>query len=420
MAEDLAEEGVAVGKVFPRGVNLVYMETNQPFVPPVEKQVNPPQYSPSKRPLLLLLLAIIIILAGLLFYVSPKAQVSTQLTTQPTVKPTLFISQPVVSATLASQKQSLIIYLKESNIWSVTTDGTSLRQLTRDGDNNTVRYQALAFKGKDKIGFARCTGVDIKCEIVSKNLTTGEEKVEFNSQENVASIVWDSKENQLSYIGSNEEGVTALIIVNGEIPKKAIMFESALGRGGGLDDEISLQYSPDDNYLIAVNTGTQPNLANNETTIWIVNKNGEIQSSVSKKMSTDAFWDSPTSIIYRNGDAIYRKTVTGTETQLGSVDGVDTLFSGDKKNIIFWSINDDGTTLIKSFSLDSKTSTQLTSNIVFPKSADENLLIGIKSEPNSESYLGFSTKGLVSYNISTSTEHSLDSNTSISRFIIQN
>ncbi len=399
------------------------MNNNQQFKPPSTQQVVPPEYNPSKKPLFLVIgfvITIVLILVLIVFWgtrnKTPEQPQPTKVPSSASPTATPYVS---ISPSTTEAKKSLIVYLKENNIWSVKSDGTSLKQLTRDGDSTTIRYQALTFKGAEDLSFARCQSPDFVCEIVSKNLASGEEKVVYDPKENISAISWDEKGSILAYIGNSIEGVPTLTSVTDGTPKKTVVFEPGLGRGGGLDDEVSLTFSPDGKYLLVVNTVTQPNLANNETTIWVVNTQGEIVTSINKKFATDAIWDTSTTFIYRSAASVFRKNVTGSEQELASLEGVDISLSTDKKNIIFWATSDSGVTATKTYSLESKTTTEVRKDLIYSRFANKNIIIGVKTTPSTDSYFGFSTQGLVSYNLLTQEEHLLDSSTSISQFIVQ-
>lgn len=390
---------------------------------PDKTQIAPPNYNPSKKPiyLIIFLLLVSILLLGFVFLFFLKSQ-SNKLSqiTQPTIIPNKTSPSVIPSLAISPTTQevnSLILYIREGNIWSVKSDGTSLRQLTRDGDDN-IRYSSLVFISNEEAGFIKCINTN-KCSIQSKNLITSEEKKLLEKDNFLTAFTIVNNGKLIAFIGNNSQELPILYYFENGSERKILDFQPSLGRGGSLSDEISLAFSPDDKYLLVVNTITQPNLAKDMKTIWVIDRMGNTLDSIPKGSATNAVWETPTRFFYKDNEAVFRKTVGGSEENLGNIAGHGVSVSPDKKNILTWNADDSGQTIVFSYLIDSKISTEVKQNLGYSKWLDNKDIIAVKTSRSNDSYLGFVTTGLVKYDINSREEKVLDSNSSIYQFVIQ-
>lgn len=328
----------------------------------------------------------------------------------------LNITKTPISSPEAQLNNPLIIYLKDKNIWSVKADGTTLRQLTIDGDQKGIRYTGLTFKNKDNISFAKCLDSENKCAVKTKNIVTSDETEEFNTQNNISFLAWDKNNTVIAYILSSSTS-QSLYFYQTDNSKKIFTFETSLGRGGGYGDELALFWSPDDRYLLVVNTGTQPNQKNDKTSIWVFDRFGNILTAIGKDYATKARWVSNTEFIYQAQDKLFKHLVSGSDQEISKLDGY--ISSVNLNNLLIWKYNDDGTTNIISYSLDQQTSFPAGDNIINPIWYDNNSIIAIKTSPDSNSMFGFGNTALVSYDLKSKKELILDSNPNIYEFMLQ-
>lgn len=400
------------------------MQENLKGSTPDKTQIVPPNYNPSNKPiyLIIFLLLISILLLGIVFLFFLKSQ-SNKLSqiTQPTITPNK--TSPSVTPSLAispttQEVNSLILYIREGNIWSVKSDGTLLRQLTRDGDNNNIRYNSLVFINNEEAGFIKCINTN-KCSIQSKNLITSEEKTLLEKDNFLTAFTIDNNGKLIAFIGNNSQEFPTLYYFENGSERKILDFQPSLGRGGSLSDEISLAFSPDNKYLLIVNTTTQANLAKDMKTIWVIDRMGNTLDSIPKGSATNAVWETPTRFFYKDNEAVFRKTVGGSEENLGNITGYGVSVSPDKKNILTWNVDDSGQTIILSYLIDNKISTEVKQSLGYSKWLDNKDIIAIKTSRSNDSYLGFVTTGLVKYDINSKEEKVLDSNSSIYQFVIQ-
>lgn len=401
------------------------MQENTQIDIPNKTQINPPELKPSKKPLILLIILFIFLISlmVLLLLLNIRREIQKKTASQLEISPTQIL--PTLSPTVSSTTPSpqiripLIVYLRDGNIWVVRGDGTSLRQITRDADPQNFSYLSPGFKSEEEITYTKCSHVQYECSIKNKNLETGEEKTELEPKLYLNAFSYDKEVKLLAYIaGSITGGQTLYFFENGEI-KKVLDFELSLGRGGGLTDEVSLNFSPDDKYLLVVNTTTQPNQANDTTSIWVLDRNGNTVTKTAKEFATDAIWEGNTSFFYKAAGSVYRKNLAGGEQQLAEFEGYDLSLSSDKKKILFWNVSAEGETKAKLYSFEDKKIEEVKDGLAYPQWLNGEEIVAVRTTADTDSYLGFSTNGLVVYNRETGSERLLDSNPSIFQFTIQ-
>lgn len=389
------------------------------------EQINSPSYKPSKKPLvfvILLFLVAFIFLLSIVFYFVTKSPaplflrdslpIPSEAPPSSTVLPSGVISPSVLSS------QLLVAYFKEDNIWLVRSDGTMLRQITRDGESN-VKYSSLLFLNDSEIGFVGCEIAVKKCKIYTKNIIDNEEKTLLEEEGIINVFAVDKNRDLIAFIKTDDQEGPSLYLVKGDDRKKVLTFQPSLGRGAGLDDEVSLSFSPGSEYLLVVNTSTQPNQLGDKTTIWIVDKLGNLVDSIQKELATDAFWFDQKTFFYRNGSFLFRKIVGGVEENLGNFLGYDPYLSSFTDNILIWNKSDNGETTLFSYLIDKQLVSEVKKGLGYAKWLDDKNIIAVKTRPSDQSYLGFETGGLVRYNLETGQESILDSSSSIYQFVIQ-
>lgn len=380
-------------------------------------QIRPPKYLPSRKPLYLIIIltaiAILFIIIILTIISSRRVVTNPSLPNPTNTQVTLFPSV-AVSSVSAEINTRLLVYLREGNIWTVKTDGTSLRQITRDAYLQNNSYLLPQIKEKNEIIFGNCLSSQSQCLLKNKNLETGDEKVILEPKMNISAF--SGNKDLLAFIGIATQS-SSLYFFNQGISKKIIDFQPNIGRERKANDEISITFSPDNKHLLVINTITQLNKANDPTTIWVLDRTGNITTKINS--ATNAFWLDNNILIYNNSTNIWQKNIFGTEEKLADLTGNNYSLSPDKKKLLYWKINPNGTTTVNIYSLETKTDQEVVQGFAYPKWLDNKTIIGIKTTPNKDAYLGFATNGLIVYNLETKEERILDSNSSIFQFIIQ-
>ncbi len=385
-----------------------------------QSQIKPPAYQFNPNPFLLVILFVLLSFLLLLIFfffflqkkVNPKPKSSTLVNL---VSPTGFSNSvlptnPAVNLTIA--------YLKEGNVWLLKADGTGLRQLTRDASEE-VKYKSLVFLGSNELGFLRCNTSSYQCTIKLKNLITNQEEEILTREEMIEAFAIDKSKKLKAFLQQEKVGNLALYYIDDQEEKKIFDFPKPLGRGGGLKDEVSLAFSPNEQYLLVVNTFSVPNQTGNPWTIWLFDRFGKLVETVGEKFATDAFWQDNSRFIYSEDGWLITKTIGKAQENFGQFAGYDLVLSPDRTSLLGWQTTDQGETTCLLYSLADQSVQEIVKNLSYPRWLDEQNIIAIKTLPNESAYYGFTTTGLVKYNLESRTESILDSHSSISQFTIQ-
>lgn len=406
------------------------MDNNQ-FSPPSKQQIKSPNYIASKIPLMILILLLITFFLAVIViafsFLTKENNTSLTDSRNKTVADSSVIDKASSSAqtqnketnTTEEENPRFIVYLKDNNVWSVKSDGTSLRQITRDGDGNNIRYLLPKFISNNKIGFIRCLKSPVACTLLSKDLITNQEKEELKREQEISCFVINDQGDTIYYSASDDKGVTSLYYFHEGENKKLYDFVLSLGRGGNLSDEQSLSLSENNQYLLVVNTFTQPSNNQDKTTVWLFGKEGKIVTSIGRG-ATDAFFDSVNSFIYRLDNLIMKKTFSGQEQELAIINGydIDLIKDKDGERFLYWNEGENGITKTFYYSIKNKESFPIQENLISPSWLNNQEIVAIKTVQDSDSYFGFTNQGLVVFNIETKDELLLDSGSTIYNFTL--
>lgn len=211
-------------------------------------------------------------------------------TKKPDIKPQTVNREPsrkTFPSKIAEEKQSLTIryydfvYLKDSNIYSYSMKDKKEVQLTSDAGEGVSYRMPKWVGGRNEISYIRCVTpiadgpVPTTCSIDVRNIETGSVKtvVSRTSQKNEkgfyngGSIMlygWDPKGEKLAYLSdsytSSEYGSEDINLVNTKTNESSLLstFKLGGGRGGGLDDDSDIAFSPDGSKFFLMNTGFYP------------------------------------------------------------------------------------------------------------------------------------------------------------------
>jgi len=149
-----------------------------------------------------------------------------------------------------------IAYMKDNNIWIVSTDGTGDEQITNDGNGMDKRYTAIDWKSKRVLSYARCDSV---CKIYTYQLSNNSETEVLSMipfTQNVSAIEWSHNGSLLAYIFTKGDSSSEASVWNGSSSTSLQMFAPVPARGGMLDDKVEIEFSPDDSRIVLVNTLT--------------------------------------------------------------------------------------------------------------------------------------------------------------------
>lgn len=220
--------------------------------------------------------------------------------------------------------QKKIAYLKENVIWVVNSDGSNKTELVSSQDISNFSIVGLAWKDKDSLSYIRCIR---DCQIFTQNVEKNIEESldvapgEFAGETQIFALAWNHAGNQLAYIYRLPDGQMRMDFKSGSIKNIVKTFASLTagqgGRGGSLDDNVSIYFSPDDKYVLVTNTLGQPTV-NDKSTIWVFDVSGKelanIESDVSS-WATQARWFSSASptITFKINDILYKKTIDSSQ-----------------------------------------------------------------------------------------------------------
>lgn len=263
-----------------------------------------------------------------------------------------------------------------------------------------------------------CNTISVDCSVITRSLLTNEEKVELTA-DRVQAIEWSPDGEILSYIDNSEIG-TRLNIYDKQNAKEIFKFTPALGRGGGLDDEISLSFSPSGKYLLVVNTAVVPNTQQDNTTIWVFTKDGAPVDKVAKDYATDASWISNDTYVYRSKSDIFKRKITAEEEIIFTGETLDILTFSDNKYLVGWNLsyeNENALTKTIVMSLDDKSTIYQKEDTAYPKLLDKDKIIALKTISD-QSFLGFSTIALVKIDTQTNQITTLDSSPGLSNLTV--
>lgn len=249
-----------------------------------------------------------------------------------------------------TRKFRYIAYIKEEgqqNIWVVDQQGTNKKQVTDNNESNN--YSLLHWKGYDELAYVVCKESGEDCAIIAKNVSTGEENSVVNpsSREVFLAFRFNQIGEQIAYIERLSDGRSFVQLQQGDSTRtlKELLAPLALGRDNNYSDETSLQFSPDGNHLLVINTFTQPNTAQNFLTLWVfeVETGRELFGiGTSTSFASDGAWLDNETIYYVHDNRLIQKNITnqGEITQTTFENLYDLQLSPTLDQLIFWSVTE--------------------------------------------------------------------------------
>ncbi len=221
-------------------------------------------------------------------------------------------SVPTPSApVIPTPTQKKIAYTKDNALWVVNIDGMKNEQIFVATPSGKVTITGTAWKDKDNLSYVLCA--DAKCVIYDYGITTKTFTTEVNAGPvNIAALAWNHNGTQLVTLYGPFGGPMKLSFKLGAVATVVKTFAQAGGRGGSLDDNVSIYFSPDDKYVLVTDTATQPN-PTDKNTVWVFDASGkEIinEGADSGSWLTQARWIDAGSFVYKKGDKLYQRFVT--------------------------------------------------------------------------------------------------------------
>jgi hypothetical protein len=378
--------------------------------PPVQVPVEPPAplpelgTAPAKLSLISWVLSILflaIVIAGVgITYLYISGRKGNERAAVPSPRPPR--ASPIPSPLLEQNTAHEFLYMKGRNIFTYSQSQKREQQLTHDA-GNVVTYSRPRWIDFNNVSFIRCerAGGDSKkpfdCSIVRQNIdgSSNQKLVTLTSRPNKNGIQtdadiqiynWNANRTKLAYIThepssiSPDFGEARIHSLDLTTNTDDVLLAIPLGggRGGSLDDDTFIDYSPDDQKLLISYTAIYPNsnLDTDNGTLFVFNLTSKsLVWSMNKTWTTFGRWLNSEQIIAKQQSA---STTTGAPWNLVKItlggSRVDTLTLADNwfqfipigSGIYFWTTTagkDTGVQL-EWYDIDSKTRSQIASQVL--------------------------------------------------------
>ncbi len=281
-----------------------------------------------------LLLGIIILLVALL---GVSSFVAWQLWQgrNPVERPTVHVTKKSPTPISQNSKTKKIAYVKENSIWIINSDGSEKNQLTQPS-NSIIR--SISWKNNKELSYIRCT---LSCQLLTVEPGSNLETIE-TEQPQILTLNWNNAGNQLAYLYRLPDGQMKLDIKSKEASNTIKNFFAGPGRGGSLDDEVSIHFSPDDKHILVTNTLTTGN-PQDKNTIWVLDAySGKEVLSIPISEGgwpTQASWTENEKFIYKQGSQVLKRDISKQQPQL--LVNIQNFYNpkalSDLDTIIYWS-----------------------------------------------------------------------------------
>lgn len=147
-----------------------------------------------------------------------------------------------------------IAYKTENNLWVVNPDGTGKKQITTDGNDDTIWYTAFDWKSAGILSYAKCAA---DCRVYNKNISTMVETEVFTAApftQRISDMEWSHNGNTLGYIFTKADFSYEAVLRTGGSAITLKSWGIPPARGGGYFDGIEIGFSPDDSKVLVLNT----------------------------------------------------------------------------------------------------------------------------------------------------------------------
>lgn len=331
------------------------------------------------------------------------------------ISPTIQKEEPTSIPTPIS-KVGNIAYIKDNNIYVMGTDGLNKKKLTNNADSS-INISNIGWKNSQNLTYSKCKN---GCVLTTFNLESNIEKIEANPGEfagetQISTFSWNHKGDMIAFIYRLPDGKERLAFKSGTVQTTIKEFKQALGRGGGFDDNVNIEFSPDDGKVLVTNTGQLPNAENDSSSIWVFDVSGKELMSVnsSEHTATQATWIDNYEFLYKYGNYFYQKTYTHPESQTVSTPFGNNLYNPKpsfyNKYLATWKIDKDlkhPTTII--YPWEDKPLKEYKDTIMPTWLTDKLLLLKNTSPSNDEGMINFTTSGLSIINIEDNSQKRLE------------
>jgi dipeptidyl aminopeptidase/acylaminoacyl peptidase len=230
-----------------------------------------------------------------------KDEPGTQASQSPTTSPTPAVGPALVYSTTSNCPSSSCAAAewaadRENDLWIYEIESGTHYRLTADGD---IVVEVLPqFTGRNTVSFVQ--GIEEQkpgSALFELDLKAGSSAKELFKVEGgtIFRYDWSSDGSSVAFLNFDDEGASALRIwtrSDGKI-RTVKSFPALLGRGVGLEDEVSVAWSPDGKSILVVDTFRDPPL---KVTMWVLDLAGK--DIIPARAGTFGRWGSDSKTIY--------------------------------------------------------------------------------------------------------------------------
>ncbi len=312
-----------------------------------------------------------------------------------------------------------VAYVKDNNVWIVNNDGSGKTQVTGDGGDDLI-YGTPVWCSANTITYARCSNAN--CTVINHRLDNSSDQTLFFTVQGIDRISWSHDGTILANIGrepKEAEIITRIGMFKDGTNTNIKTFKPDGGRGIGLEDSESLEWSPDDSYLLVTDTFiSDPH----EDPIQVYKRDGSMLSSEPSPATHPTFGNESAYYLYKADNDINRQKISGgawTKVFSGVQHGHNFAASANGKYIAYW--NFDGKQLTLNAYETGKEVKVVGDNMSDPAwlNKDDKELIAIKTTPDNTAYEGVRNIGLVKVNRESGVIINLEDSDSIYRFAVE-
>lgn len=249
------------------------------------------------------------------------------------------VSQVSITPSTPSAGLKKIAYVKDNSIWSINSDGTNKLQMLQSSPNKFLSQ--IVWKNFNTVSYISC---DTNCRVTNAGAETNIEVPETENQ--ILTLGWNHAGNHLAYLYRLPDGQMKLDFKTNGVTNTVKNFFAGPGRGGSLDDDVSIYFSPDDKHVLVTNTLTSGN-PQEKNTIWVFDSSGKEILAIpiaENGWPTQARWAGPDSFIYKQGDNFYVQNLKNkipTKLFYSQKSYNPIPFNGGTGQINFWVNTDD-------------------------------------------------------------------------------
>lgn len=304
-----------------------------------------PGLEPTKKPTSILSILLPLLILGVILAGGVYIWTLLMPTVRPTDRETSEIAPTPTPEIVTRSASTSWVYVKDGNVFLFSQAQGRQQPLTTDAVEPKIWYRHPKFVNKDKVSYVKCQRIVGKgetekdpytCTLTLHDLTTNQTTDVFSlsSVQNTANYAiggyitaYDWKPTADEFVALADEAEpdgsnTKLKLHHYQVATKTdtILFEHppTPGRGGSLDDQTAVRYSPDYSKVVLVATGMLPSFTGKPSTLMVFDtatpKEEPIWSSEPGKWATFGTWLTKDKLAAKTGSS------TGSGYSLVTID----------------------------------------------------------------------------------------------------